>query len=254
MTAGDDHRRQTRNELLFLGGVFMLNMGQNRLTPRRLGPLLNPLEAASFSLGAYLAGASWRDQGLEPSTLGSGLRGGAVASVPLLVTAVAGSLFAPTRALYLAAGGDRVTASQAAYQAFVRIPLGTAVSEELIFRAAGLGLFSRGRSPLRSALLSSFVFGLWHVLPAMEQMTASAGAHGPEGRMGNIGRVGAVIAFTTVAGFALCWLRLASGSVLAPTLVHAAVNSSAYLASWRLTRRCLRPDHDERLHIREVRT
>jgi uncharacterized protein len=50
-------------------------------------------------------------------------------------------------------------------------------------------------------------------------------AGGPLGRLSGV--VAAVVA-TAVAGLVLCWLRLRSGSLLAPALLHATVNGLGY--------------------------
>jgi membrane protease YdiL (CAAX protease family) len=43
--------------------------------------------------------------------------------------------------------------------------------------------------------------------------------------------LGAVLV-TSVAGLAFCWLRLRSGSLVAPVLAHAATNGLALTVAW----------------------
>ncbi len=53
------------------------------------------------------------------------------------------------------------------FETLVRIPLGTALPEEVIFRGSLLGLFTQRHSPAVAASMSSILFGAWHVLPTL---------------------------------------------------------------------------------------
>jgi CAAX protease family protein len=79
---------------------------------------------------------------------------------------------------------------------------------------------------LAATLVSSGLFGLWHVLAALgggAVNTAIAGLVGG-GAAGTAARVVVTVLFTSAAGVVLCWLRLRSGSLLAPILAHWTVN------------------------------
>src|SRR5690348_16366411 len=65
------------------------------------------------------------------------------------------------------------------FAALVRIPFGTVVFEELAFRGLLPALVGGGR--WRATLVSSGLFGLWHVLPAMGSANAVSGALGSAG-------------------------------------------------------------------------
>ncbi|WP_176224972.1 CPBP family intramembrane glutamic endopeptidase [Rhodococcus sp. 1168] len=93
-----------------------------------------------------------------------------------------------------------------------RIPFGTVVCEELVFRSVFDAV---------SPTLSPMFFGLWHIHPA---------------RTAGDSVVGTVIG-TAAAGVVFSFLRRRSGSVLAPALMHLSVNvSGAVLAGTRLRR------------------
>lgn len=124
------------------------------------------------------------------------------------------------------------------YQAFVRIPLGTAVLEETAFRAVLPALFATRRGLLRGCALASIWFGLWHVLPALHlnslnPTVAKLLGHGPAGQM--VGIAFAVVG-TALAGMWWCWVRYRSGSVLATMLAHVATNSVAYTIAFLVNR------------------
>jgi CAAX protease family protein len=108
----------------------------------------------------------------------------------------------------------------------VVIPLGTVVPEELAFRGLLLAQLGRRRGVLAATLLSSGLFGLWHVLPSLGGGAANAAIADVVGgdAAGTALRVAVTVVSTSVAGVVLCWLRLRSGSLLAPILAHWTVN------------------------------
>ena len=117
----------------------------------------------------------------------------------------------------------------------VRIPLETALAEEVIFRGVLLGLGLRSRSRIGAVVSSSIWFGLWHVYPTL----GSLGRGGGGGVVGDQphhvgGATAGVVAATAGAGVLFAVLRLRSGSVAAPVIAHAALNMAAF-AGVRLT-------------------
>jgi membrane protease YdiL (CAAX protease family) len=214
------------------------NVAVHRLLPAPAGAALNLATAAGLTAFARRAGCSRGDLGINPDDAASGLR------VGLAAGAVAGGAVALGAALPVTGrffhdrrvGG--VGRREAAYHLAVRIPLATALAEEIQFRGVLLALLRRRHPPATAALWTSLLFGASHVLPTIDHYQGNpvSGLAADLGR----GRQLAVLATalsTTAAGAAFAWLRLRSGSVLAPTLAHAAVNVSAYLAGRRAVRR-----------------
>jgi membrane protease YdiL (CAAX protease family) len=120
------------------------------------------------------------------------------------------------------------------YQAFVRIPLGTAVLEEAAFRAVLPAMFAVRWGVLRGCVAASLCFGLWHVLPAWNLNKVNPTASHVFGT-GNAGVAAAVVfgvVGTAFAGMWWCWVRYRSRSVLATMLAHVATNSVAYTIAW----------------------
>ena len=193
---------------------------------------------SNLSLAAVLVWLALR-AGAGPGILGLGrerLRHG------LVLGAAVGATVAAAVALLLmlpagreALGDDRfvsVGTTEALVEVLVRIPLATALGEEMIFRGVLLGLLLRRFALGRAVLLSALVFGLWHIAPTLvegEGANADAAAA--------FGAVAAAVAATIGAGMAFAWLRLRSGSIVAPVLVHWAINGSAYLAGWLVVSR-----------------
>jgi membrane protease YdiL (CAAX protease family) len=121
----------------------------------------------------------------------------------------------------------------AAYQVVVRIPLGTVVLEEVAFRGVLLGLITR-RAGLRAGVVwSSALFGLWHVLPSMGLDGVNPVADGVfDGSTGAVLAVVAAVVGTGLAGLVFTFLRLRSGSLVAPMLLHTATNSASFAVAW----------------------
>ena len=119
-----------------------------------------------------------------------------------------------------------------ALQVFVRIPFATALVEELVFRGVILGLGLRDGDRRGALIVSSIAFGLWHIGSALhpERQRATGAWVGHERASAPRVVLGDVVA-TTIGGLGFGWLRLRSGSIVAPTTAHAALNGSAYLAT-----------------------
>ncbi|KQU57033.1 hypothetical protein ASG84_18625 [Rhodococcus sp. Leaf278] len=149
---------------------------------------------ASFAVGvAALSRTSANELGLRNAA--AGLKWGAAASaVPVLGSAVVAAVPALRRRV-------RPSDDELAEWVLFRIPVGTVLTEELLFR---------GVLDAASPTLSPIFFGLWHIHPA---------------RAAGDTVVGTVLA-TTSAGVVFSWLRARSGSVLAPALLHYFLNAS----------------------------
>ncbi|MCC5954422.1 MAG: CPBP family intramembrane metalloprotease [Acidimicrobiia bacterium] len=220
-------------EAAVVAGVTALHVVDHAAVPSGLQPGLH-LAVAAAAVGAALgAGATIDELGLAPDRAGAGLRHGAVTGA-LITGAVTGAALVPaTRPLFNDVRLATASTVTVVSTATLRIPLGTALYEEIVFRGVLMGLALRRTSPLGALGLTSVAFGLWHVLP-----TLADHAHHPltkdRARLTSV--VGAV-ANTTVAGVGFGSARLRSGSVVAPILAHTASNVAAYLAAAVVTRR-----------------
>ena len=173
---------------------------------------------------ARACGLTAADLGLARSAWPAGLRWGAAAAALVGAAYAVASLLGPVRqALPEGEGG---LGRAPLWAVLVVIPLGTVVPEELAFRGLLLAQLGRRRGVLAATLLSSGLFGLWHVLPSLGGGAANAAITDAVGgdAAGMALRGVVTVCFTSVAGVVLCWLRLRSGSLLAPVLVHWTVN------------------------------
>ena len=222
---------------LTLGLVVALaavgNAAINLLIPAPLYVFVALLLALLAVLVAVrVGGCSTRDLGLDREQLGHGLRLGAAVAAVLGVVLAVGAALPATRDLFADRRVDQQSVTLLLYHTLVRIPLGTAVAEETLFRGSLFGLLLERHAPGRAATLSSVLFGLWHVLPTLDTMRLNAaGAAVRDDPARTRVAVAASVAVTAVAGLGLSWLRFAGGSLVAPTVVHAALNSSAFAAA-----------------------
>ena len=196
------------------------NLAGNLLAPARYYVPGN-LAVAAVVLGlARAAGAGGEELGMSPAALPGGLAVGlAGAGVVLAALAAAGARTRPLLADGRMAG---VGARGTAYRALVRIPLGTVALEEVAFRGA--------LPALAGPVVACALFGLWHVVPTVAALDANGMARS------SLLVAGAVL-FTAAAGGVLYGLAAATGSLLAPALVHLAANSGATVAAYRVLRR-----------------
>jgi len=115
----------------------------------------------------------------------------------------------------------------ALYYVVVRIPLGTAVLEEVAFRGALFGALS-SHGAFQAAVGSSMAFGLWHVMPTIDLVRANR--PGARTRATAVAVVGAVV-FTTAAGLGFAWLRIQTGSIAAGFVAYAMINGWSAVAA-----------------------
>jgi uncharacterized protein len=121
-----------------------------------------------------------------------------------------------------------------AYYVLIRIPLGTALTEEVVFRGMLFAAWSAvGLSILGAALCSSIAFGLWHIAPTVNGVRIND-PYASERKV-RAAVLGAML-LTTVAGLGLTWLRVETGGLLAPIVLHAGINSIGALAAVKACR------------------
>lgn len=200
------------------------NVVGNELIPDATYVPVNIATGAVLVGIAYLAGSSAADLGLARTTVARGAAVGGLLALVVATVLVVGAAIPATRGLFEDERVAGVDGAALVYQAVVRIPIGTAAFEELAFRGVLLALLLRVTSTVPAVATSSVLFGLWHILPTLSALRVNDVAGGTAAQVGVV--VGAVLA-TTVGGVLLCWLRLATDSLVAPVLVHTATNSFA---------------------------
>lgn len=190
------------------------------------------LTSGGLVLLGRTAGLSLTDLGVARGQLrrsvGTSIRAGGSVLIALVCTAVI-----PVTRGFLA--DDRfvgVGVPEATRRALLDIPFNVTF-EEFAFRGVLLAVLL-GLLPSRAALVtSSGLFGLWHVLPTLEQVATTWPGMPP---LGAAGAVVGIVCVTAVAGAVFAWLRLRFDSLLLPVAVHGALNLGAHVLGWAIVR------------------
>lgn len=212
--------------------VLAYGVAVNRWIPHQLYVPANLAATGVALAAARRAGVSWDGLGLSRRTLVSGLGWGAAAIMPIAAGVAIAAALPATRGFFSDEAVSSLSLPQALFEVLVRIPFGTALAEEVLFRGALLGLFLQHHRPRTAVIMSSLAFGLWHVAPTLHSMTTNqAAAEAAASAASKVGVVAATVAATTVAGIGFCWLRRRSGSLLAPWMAHTSINTLAFTAA-----------------------
>jgi membrane protease YdiL (CAAX protease family) len=211
-------------------GIYANIIANEVLSPAWYIPFNLALLAVTLII-ARRAGTTWTSMGLRRDRAARGLKVGIVI-VAAIVIGMAIALTVP--AFNDVFRDERFIESSIGlllFHALIRIPLGTALYEEVLFRGVIFGMLVRRYSPITAAVWSSVLFGLWHVLPVLDVIrTNPAGSHF-SGAPGVAIAVIAGVISTFVAGLVLLWIRLYANSTLASVLVHIGTNSTAIIAA-----------------------
>jgi membrane protease YdiL (CAAX protease family) len=190
------------------------------------------LLVAVLALTAWTAGAACADLGLDRSDVRAGVRYGAGAFGIVLLVLVVAALIPLTNG-FLHDSRAQISGGRLLYELGVSILLLTAIPEEFAFRGVLLGSALRLWGPWRASLITSALFGLWHIVPTLHTMSDNRAVAGAANSVaGEVLVVLGSVAVTSVAGLIFCWLRLRSRSLIAPVMGHAAVNGLALTVAW----------------------
>ena len=194
--------------------------------------VVGPVCAAVLLGLARLAGLSWQELGLGPGTWRRGMKWAGVIIGIAAVVLAAGAALPLTRDAFRDSR-YHLDLGHALLTAFVLIPIGTVLLEEVAFRGVLWGLLRRIGGTAVATGVSSALFGLWHILPSLGLATdnEAIGSAVGQGRSAQVIAVLGTVLFTAASGVVFCELRRRSGSLLAPAALHWAVNGLSVLAS-----------------------
>jgi membrane protease YdiL (CAAX protease family) len=232
-----NRQRAARLTLVVVAALAAINVAR----------FLLPAESLWLSVGAAVAllvfarrtGLSWSQLGLCPKRFRAGRAWAVGAVVAVGVVYLAGIMLPATRTAFLDAR-YHFGISEALTTAFVTIPLGTILLEEVAFRSVLWGMLSRHMRTWRVVVVSSTLFGLWHVLPSLHFASAHEKVSGlaAQNPLTTALVVLGTVLFTAFGGAVAGELRRRSGSVLASAGMHWATNGLGVLfglLAWRLT-------------------
>ncbi|AEV86550.1 abortive infection protein [Actinoplanes sp. SE50] len=183
-------------------GIIGLVRLWTRFGPGWAQPVTGPLAAA---LLITVSGRTARQAGLTVS----GWRYAAAAVVLIGVGYAVAVRLPAARRLF------RTTYDRPWLTALIEVPLATVVFEEVAFRGVLWSLLDRDHGAVAATAVTAVLFGLWHLAPERPWTDAVV---------------------TGVAGVLLGVLRAVGGGLLAPALVHWAVDGIGVLAAAHVTR------------------
>jgi membrane protease YdiL (CAAX protease family) len=229
--------RRTRDRVS--SGVVVLTLAAINVTDHLLHPpwWVRALEGAGLLAWARLDGLSWSQLGLGRDRLASGCRWALGAIGVAAVVYTVGVLLPPVRPAFQDVR-YHVPLPQALRAAFVVIPFGTVLLEELAFRSVLWGALARHCRPWQVLVTTSALFGLWHILPSLRVGDTNRGVSEAVGGGGSALVVVGTVALTTVGGLVFGELRRRSGSVVASAGAHWATNALGILfglVAWHLS-------------------
>jgi membrane protease YdiL (CAAX protease family) len=112
------------------------------------------------------------------------------------------------------------------WRSIFRIPLGTALFEEMLFRGFAYGFIGKWLSGLKTVLLTSLLFASWHVVPAFKTVRFNFGVG--EFLLGSaLWAVFLIGSF--IAGLIFAWIRYQGKHIAGCILAHAFINSFALI-------------------------
>ena len=197
------------------------------MIPRRWHIATNVGATAALLSAARATGMTKSQLGLDRSQVRRGAGRGLAVSAAIATTV---AVVATPRRVRPQFADERVRAEKSremAYETLALITVGTALFEEVAFRGVLSGLLLRRMAPIPAYAASATAFGLWHVLPTLNDHAGSPTA----ARVSPRAAVVSAVALTAPAGLVFEGLRRSSDSLLTPILAHAALNASAYLAA-----------------------
>lgn len=210
-----------------VGLLAAVNIGGGWLPGWSYVPV-NLAAGAALVVVARRGGATADDLAVRRDGLGPGVALGALLAGIILVGILLGALLPATRGWFEDDRAAGIGVPGLLYQVLLRIPVGTALFEEVAFRGVLVGLGRRIWSRHRGTTAAATLFGLWHIAPSL----TFAGANPTAGDLPAPLVVAVAVAATALAGWVLTHLRDRRRSLAVPVVVHAAANMAAFTAAW----------------------
>lgn len=213
--------------------LVVVNVASNRLVPHAwYVPFAVASSAGLLAIARWVDHLSWEALGLDRRDAPRGARWGAVLAASVLAIYLVGFALPATHDLFLDERAQHLSLGGALLAAFVRVPLGTVLLEEVAFRSVLPAALALRLRVWQAAGLAALAFGLWHVLPSLGLQHVNPVADDTVGRLPEWVTVAGSVGSTALVGLWFFWLRWRSRSLLAPMVLHWSTNALAYLFAW----------------------
>jgi membrane protease YdiL (CAAX protease family) len=225
------------NPWVAVAALAAYNLIQNFAVPPRVYVAANLGMSAGLVHLARRQGCSWDDLGLSPAGWRRSLAMGGAGSALAIGAAVLTSTNSELRRYLLDERAQSQTRRDVIYRSLVRFPIGTALFEEVAFRGVLYGMWRQaGKSHRAATAITAIAFGVWHLIPSRNALRGNPLETRLTSQGSKMGVIAGGASLTGMFSFGLTWLRIQSGSLVAPWLIHSAVNATGYLAGVRAWR------------------
>lgn len=221
-------------QISFVLGILAYGVVLSLHIPEKYHFVTNACMAAITIVAGLQVGLSVDDMGMGLHVVFKGIFVACVVSAAIVVGVFIVASVPSLRRYFVLA--QHMRPNRVAYETAVRIPLSTALSEEILFRGVLLGILLSYNGTIISVGICSLTFGLWHIFPGLDRLRMQKSTLYSTRGATTIFAVTTILA-TALAGIFFCWLRILAGSIIAPWLTHWSINASAMLASEFVTRR-----------------
>lgn len=216
-------------------GVILAMVGFQFLT-RRVQGAPYVVAAVTTTIGlvliAWKHGLTWTQLGLGRQTW---LTGALWALVIVLVVGAVIGIAGGVPRLHKYFADERVADAdglETTRKVLLDIPFGTVLIEEFAFRGVLLAIGIELWGTVWAVVWTSVLFGLWHILPALEMHDAHTEATGHV-----LTTVGSTVLFTGLSGVGFAMLRIWTGSLFPPSALHWASNGTGVVVGFFVHRR-----------------
>jgi membrane protease YdiL (CAAX protease family) len=216
-------------QIIWAAAILAYGVILARLIPAKLHFISNITVACTAIIIGLNSGLSLNTIGLGRHLIPSGIFISLLFSAVILFGALAASHINFLTKYFLSQGSIlKSSPSRLAYESAVRIPLSTALTEEVLFRGVLLAVFLQHHTTLVAMILSSIVFGLWHVFPSINSMNQNIYNRKSRGKPAMF--IASNVLATSIAGMFFAWLKILSNSIIAPWLTHWTINAGGIVA------------------------
>lgn len=215
-------------EILLIALILIYGILLTKIVPRRAHISINLFATISVIGLGLLLGLSPKEMGLTVAGASNMILVTILVSVAIFIGTFLLSKIPFLRQFFLGESFAEAKKRTIFYEAGFRIPFGTALIEETLFRGVLLGVLLQTHSTLQAVLIAAIVFGIWHIAPttnSLEENTAVQQAL-KQNKYRKFSSVLGVVLVTTIAGIFFGWLRVVTGTIITTWLIHWTINSS----------------------------
>ncbi len=222
------------SEIIFIVIIAIYSFIITRFVPKKYYSFSNILIAYGALWYGFAIGLSKEQLGLDPTAMIQSLFVGIALSLPVIVTVSFIASHKKLKIYFSSAPSKQYDIRSFCYEILFRIPFGTALSEEIIFRSVLLAILLTNHQSIVAIIVTSILFGLWHIFPTLHTIKN----HDPliaimeDTRRRSFIALGTTILATTIAGLIFSALTVITGSFIAAWLLHSAINGSAIIAGY----------------------